>query len=346
MSRSRVASVLLIMLGLAVASPVAAQQAGGTPTPPPPGSVNSWALAPTGTDPNEPSSRPNLSYEIAPGAKVDDSVTLWNYGDTQLNFRVYATDAFNNPTGGFDLLAGDKSPSDVGSWVSLPQANVTAPPHTKTDMPFTLTVPADARPGDHAAGIIASSQVQGKNDDGRIVTLDRRTGSRLYLRVAGPLEPGLLVENVQTTYHATANPLNGAVDVSYTVRNVGNIRLGTHQGVEVRNPFGKRMKANKLDDLTEILPGNAVTITTHFAHVTAALRVTTDIKLTPFQVGDAGSTGAPAVTRAAHTWAVPWVLVALSIVAGLGWQVRRRLRDRRWANALPVTLQPDGQSFT
>src|SRR5262245_27067586 len=75
----------------AVASSVraAAQADDGTP------SIQSWALAPSGADPGEPSSRPNLSYETAPGAEIQDSVTLWNYGNTQLTFRIYATDAFN-----------------------------------------------------------------------------------------------------------------------------------------------------------------------------------------------------------------------------------------------------------
>ena len=41
---------------------------------------------------------------LAPGAAVQDSVTLWNYSDIPVDFDVYATDAFNTQAGGFDVL--------------------------------------------------------------------------------------------------------------------------------------------------------------------------------------------------------------------------------------------------
>ena len=56
---------------------------------PPPGSfVESWALAPTGLDPSQPSSRPNITASLAPGATQQDSVSLWNYSDVPLTFHV------------------------------------------------------------------------------------------------------------------------------------------------------------------------------------------------------------------------------------------------------------------
>ena len=77
---SRLIPVLLLAAGLltaVVAGPAAAQQ--GPNDPPAPNSgvhLESWALAPTGTDPSQPSSRPNLTYTVDPGSTVTDSVSL------------------------------------------------------------------------------------------------------------------------------------------------------------------------------------------------------------------------------------------------------------------------------
>lgn len=291
-------------------------------------SIQSWALAPTGSNPDEPGDRPNLSYEAQPGGTIEDSVTLWNYGNTQLTFRVYATDAFNNSSGGFDLLTGDKSPVDVGAWVTLPQPNVTVEPFTKVDLPFKLVVPPDAGPGDHAAAILASSVVPGVDSEGKVVTLDRRTGSRLYVRVAGALQPELSVEDVHTVYHAALNPLAGSVDVSYTVRNTGNVRLGGRQLVRLENLFGKKMKQAPGENIVELLPGNAVTFKAHFEHVTAALRVTAKPIVTPFPVGDAEGSAGDDVSRAGHGWAIPWSAILLIALAGAVWKGVGRYRSR------------------
>jgi hypothetical protein len=324
----------LMVLGVGVAQPAGAQDQppAGQPT------INSWAMTPTGTDPTEPSSRPYLSYELDPGATVQDSVTLWNYGNTQMTFRIYPTDAYNTVTGSFELLAGDKAPTDAGAWVTMPQPNVTVPAHAKIDLPITLTVPPDARPGDHAGAVLASSQVLGTGPDGKTVTVDRRTGTRIYLRVHGALNPSLSVENVHTVYHAAVNPFGGSLDVDYTVRNTGNLRLSGHQHIGVKNPLGKEMKQQTPPDVPELLPGNAITLHAHFSGVTAAFRLSTTITVTPFfaATGNAPAVAAgpplTAVSASAKTWAIPWSAFAALFIAWLLWRVyssRRRTRRRQ-----------------
>ena len=280
--------------------------------------VNSWALTPTGPNPDEPSSRPYLSYEIAPGATVQDSVTLWNYGNVQLTFRVYATDAFNNDAGDFDLLPGDRQAEDLGRWVQLPQEYVTVPAGSRVDLPFSLTVPVNAQPGDHSAAILASSQIDGVDSEGRVVGLDRRTGSRLYVRVDGAVEPQLTIDDVRTVYHPSVNPLDGSVDVTYSVSNPGNIRLSARQEIVLRSPFGTEMARIEPDDLPELLPGNRVARSVHFDGVTAAFRVTAEVRLTPLS-GDPDLEPEP-VSRGSTTWAVPWSGIGAAVLAVVIWR--------------------------
>lgn len=296
--------------------------AGDTPV------VQSWALAPTGTDPSEPSTRPSLSYTAAAGATVNDSVTLWNYGNVQLTFRVYATDAFNNADGAFDLLPGTETPKDLGAWVSVPVKFVTVPANSKVDLPLTLVVPPGAEPGDHAAAIVASNEAEGTGPDGKTVTVDRRTGTRIHLRVGGPLRPALAVTKAKSVYHGSLDPRKGELDVTYTVRNVGNVRLGAAPTISVKNIFGRTMKKATPDPIAELLPGNEVTLTRHFTDVAATVRVGAQIKLTPTSIGDGSPTKADASSRTASTWASPWLLLAIAVaiallVRGIRWWRQR-----------------------
>ncbi len=273
--------------------------------------VHSWALAPAGSeDTSAAGNRPFLSYEVAPGSEVQDAVTVFNYGNTQLTFRVYATDAVNNQEGGFDPLPGDKESTDVGTWVTLSQEYVTVAPRTQVTMPLTVKVPADARPGDHAGAILASSQAAGTGPDGKTVNVDRRTGSRIYLRVAGALAPELAVESITTTYAPAANPLGGAADVTYTVHNRGNVRMGGKHSVMVSGPLGLATKRSKAVDLPELLPGESLEFTEHFEDVPASVVALAEVRLEPKAV-NAGDEGTPTTTRRAMALAPPISIVLL-----------------------------------
>ncbi len=299
---------------------------------PPPGSnqhLQSWALSPTGTDPNDPSSRPTFSYELAPGASVSDSVSVWNFGDVTLTFRVYATDAFNNQTGQFTLFPGDTAPRDVGSWIKLQTNNIAVAPKQRVDIPMTITVPNDATPGDHAGAVIASSPTPTLNAQGQKITVDRRVGSRVYTRVAGPVNPELVVENLSTKYHGIFNPFSGSTDVEYTVRNPGNVRLGAHQTLVIKDPLGRTIATRRLEDLAELLPDNAVTITAKLTGIEAALRLTAEVQLDPFRPQGVSERLPESIAATGHAWAIPWTLLLVAALAFLLWRISKRWRDRQ-----------------
>jgi hypothetical protein len=319
-------TMLLVVLTATTAS--AAVRAQASPPQPSPTVTESWALTPAGTDPNQPGNRPAFSYNLAPGGTQDDALTVWNYGDDQLTFHIYATDAYNTTAGGFDLLTDKQKPKDVGSWITIEQNNLTLPPRSKATLKLKIAVPANATPGDHTAGIVAASTTPGVDAEGKHIILDRRVGSRVYLRVAGPTNPALSIENMSSDYHPTVNPLDGSLDVTYTVRNSGNVRLGAHQKIDVKDIFGT-VTTRTVKDLPELLPGNQVTITQHFDGIAATLRVGADVEVKPFipkSSGVAVEGKLQKATSSTKTWAIPWLLVALLLllVAIIVYMRRRR----------------------
>jgi len=286
--------------------------------------VNSWALSPFGSlDPRQPGDRPFFSYEAAAGAELKDSAILFNYSNVPLTFRVYPTDAFNNANGGFDLLRGDKAPKEVGAWITLPQETLTLPAKTQASFEFTVRIPQNANPGDHAGAILASSPTQGTGPDGKVLNLDRRTGSRVYIRVAGPLAPELAITEVKTTYRPSLNPFSGKNDVSYRVENQGNVRLAGKHRVSVSAPFGLFGQSTKYIDLPELLPGQGVTLQESFRGSPASFLNFATAKVDP---GDVEGKTLGVESRRAATMAIPWTIVAVVLIAYLVRYARRAYR--------------------
>lgn len=333
--RVLVATTASAVVFCALAAPVSGQDA------PPDGEViHSWALSPAGTseDPSQPNNRPNLSYEVDPGAVVEDAVTLYNYSNVPLNFRLYATDAFNDDTGAFSLLAGDEDPIDVGTWVSLAASTVTIPAESQATVPITVKVPTDATPGDHVGGLLASSQALGTDDDGNTVTIDRRTGTRIYIRVAGPVEQDLAIARVDTDYRPALDPLGGSATVRYVITNRGNVRLAGRHSVTISGPFGLARQQGPEQDLEELLPGESITIEQTFEDVPATAVEITKVRLEPSTV--AGQEGdLPTVTRRSAALALPITLILLAVAAWLTLRARHALLRHRQAEQ-PPEAQP------
>lgn len=301
------------------------------------GRIDSWALAPAGSsDPEAAGNRPDLSYEVDPGATIEDAVTVYNFGNVQLTFGVYATDARNTASGQFDSLPADEPPTDVGSWIDVGQANVTVPPGQQVTLPITIEVPADASPGDHVGTILASNAAAGVGPDGKTVVLDRRAGTRVYVRVAGPLEPELAIESVKTSYHPTLNPLDGSATVQYRIRNRGNVRLGGAHSLSISGPFGVARTRIAAQDLPELLPGEDAVLEAELDHIPATGLLVTEVRLEP--VGDGGDLAVD--TQRAFALAPPITVILLLLAIWLAVRSRRAYRRHRAEDRRPPPAEP------
>jgi hypothetical protein len=291
--------------------------------------TDGWAVEPSGA--NGTGSRDFFVYQLKPGQSLKDTVGVSNYSDKPLTFKIYARDAFSTPgDASFGLGAEGDTPSDVGSWITLPAdvAQYTVQPGTRADIPFIITVPPDATPGDHAGGIIAalvSSTEQSTNGAGLNVL--QRVGARVYTRVEGPLSPAMDITQLKVTYANSPLGLFGgrAATVTYELKNAGNVRLTPQVAVKLKDPLGRTVKAAPLKNIAELLPGASVVITEPFTGVPPVGRLTAEVSAHTY------GEGAASVTRAQTVWAMPWLLVGLGVVAIavlVFWLRRRRRRSR------------------
>jgi hypothetical protein len=351
----RHATVLLalVLTGLGLsAAPASADSA--TPTP---SSSPSTGAAATTPDPNRvtfgiqpaspnkdgaivPDQRPYLYYVGAPGATITDHVALVNYGVKPVVATVYSADARNDKTGGFTLLTGQEKSTDAGAWTSLSTKRLTLTIAGRTTnaqrqeaygyavVPVTIKIPATASPGDHVGALLVSVMSAGSAAQGPNVQLDQRVGTRMFIRVAGALEPRILIENVTATYNGTLNPVGqGSATVSFTVANRGNVKLGGRIKVDVSGLLGRSASID-LPDLQLLLPGNSVDLSATVPGVPPQLRNTATVTLTPLKLSADADPALPDVTASTSFWAIAWTLIGLLLLllllGGYTWYRRHR----------------------
>ncbi len=299
--------------------------------------VHRWTITPEGAnDPNAASTRGELSYVGERGSVITDGVTVFNLGNEVLTFHVYPTDAVNGDDGAFSLLPATEQSTDVGTWVTIEQEYVTLEPGMASTIPITIAIPDDAAPGDHVGGVVASSATAGATDDGTVIGLDRGVGTRLYVRVPGPLRPELAVEGLTVDHDASSNPLRGATDVSFQIHNRGNVRLsGTHQ-LTAAGPFGVARQVGEEVVFADILPGQSISVTTRADDMPTLGWLSAEVELTAN-----GSDGEAASDRASTTaLALPIALLLLVLLLGLTVATARRIRRHRLAEATSLQVAP------
>ncbi|UGY91789.1 WxL protein peptidoglycan domain-containing protein [Streptomyces gobiensis] len=256
-----------------------------------------WSAAPVaggGTS----ADRPYFYLEAGPGTVLEDTVAITNRGKRARTYELRGADAYNERGGGFAVREDGES-RGTGAWIALAKERVTVPARTRAEVPFTVTVPPDAVPGDHPGAVVISA---GK----------REAGVRVHLRVTGPALSALSVENVSVV----------GEQVRYSLVNRGNTALTPRLAIRADGVLGPLFQREARVLPVELLPGQRVTLREPWPDPPTLDRAT--VELTVTAQGGAKSTASAGYTA---PWAAPAVLgVGAALVVGGLWWVRRRMR--------------------
>ncbi|MFE2844483.1 WxL protein peptidoglycan domain-containing protein [Streptomyces scopuliridis] len=279
--------------------------------------------------------RSSYSYTVNPGGQVKDAMVVANRSKSPLELTVYAADGFTTGTGQLDLLTRGKKSVGIGAWAHAGRDSVVIKPGKSAEVPFTVSVPGNATPGDYVGGILTSLK---QADEAEGINVDRRLGIRVKLRVSGELKPKLAIEDLHVDYAGSFNPFaKGDATVTYTFHNTGNALLSARQTVSVSGPFGwLRAEAGDIAAPPELLPGESWKMKVPVHDVAPGVSLAATATLTPLLTDASGSTTSlKPVETTAHGWAVPWTLLLLIVVllaAVVGaFILTRRIRARRKA---------------
>lgn len=345
----------LAVAGLALAGlPLAAAPAaatGSTPSPAPgagkvitvPADTVTFAVATSNGRTND--GRTAFTFETKPGRVVRDSVIVYNLGKVKATLALYPIDGITASDGTFSLAQLTDRQKAFGRWARLSRNLVVLPGGASVVVPFSVTIPQDADPGDVTGGIVVSDVPKRPNVTSvqQQLAVATRIGIRTVVRVQGRLRASLAVDQVSSSFEPSiTTPGFGRLTVSWRVTNDGNVGVGAEQAVGVTMPFGIATASATPARLRSILPGDSVVQTATFENVFAGVRLTSQVTATPV-VLEGQVPGAAAGASSDTVWAISWSGVAIvALIVGLLVWLVLRLRSRRRGPAVPVAAPRHG----
>lgn len=337
---SRVKAVVVALALVALAAPAGASgtsvpsgASGSSGGPDQPETAQSWLISPA-TEEGVVDGRPFFTYTVDPGDTVTDYLRVKSLADVTQVLTLYPSQAGNAANGDLVLADREAAPEDLSAWTSLDVQALELPPDGEQLVRFDIQVPADAEPGDYTQGIVTSQTQQVEQDDGQLVNLDSRLAARVYVRVNGDLAPQVEFTGLTDTYErAWWNPF-GTAELSYSVRNTGNVRLRATDAVTAEGPFGIDLGGPASGpEILDLLPGSeVVSQPVEIPRVLALLQLTQTVELSPYAVNQ-GDLPIPPVEASSTVRAVYWPAVVLLALGLLVWVVRWRRRRRLLALA-------------
>jgi hypothetical protein len=291
-----------------------------------------WSFVPLSSS-RDALSQSSIHLLATPGQTVDDTAVLTNYSDQTLQFDVYGSDAYNTVRlGAFTLNPPNTRKVDVGAWIDLPVNNYDLAPKSTAEFHFSVNVPIDASPGDHAGGVVALNLAQpASSAPGTNLAIQRGEGIAIYIRVAGALHPGVAASDIGAS---TSTPPLGfgssGARVHYAVLNTGNEVLNGTARLEAVNLFGSVVKRFAPASIDALIPGQKmVVVEPHWSGLPFAGPVHLKVTMLTTSVNATGE---------AEFWVVPWLLVVIilliiALLVGFWWRRRRKRRRAAEPNA-------------
>lgn len=313
-----------------------------------------WSVVPASAD--GPDGRSWLELDLDPGENQQEYVAIRNLGTFDATFRITAKDGYFTDTGRFNMLESAQESMGAGTWIHVPD-QVAVPAGQTAVVPFTITVPENATPGDQAAGVAASIINTAASASGEQLQVESRMGFKLLMRVSGVLAPAVVVENLTADFDLSWNPFApGAATVSYSVRNTGNARLSL---AAVVTAGAGRTGPARVEAGNEMLPGEERQFTATVQGVwplflaQVGVEVSGAVPTASGSINNAGSIdarqGATAdmapVSASTAILAMPWpqlLVLAGGLLTAIG-MTRGRSRRRLVVEELIAQARRDGE---
>ncbi len=238
--------IALAGLGLALlaGSGIAHAQAGGDV---------SFGIRPTKASEDRPESFSYFSHELTPGAVLSDEALVMNSGDVPVTLTLYAAAGITAVNGGMAFAKRGEESTGASRWLSLSVTEIALEPGEEMVVPFTITVPSDASPGDHVAGLVVEAPPTEGSGDQFIVNVIQQAGVAVVIDVPGPRVAGLEITGaclkLQDDQGAT---------FEIDVRNTGNIFVKGEGSHLITDRNGEELASMPLK-MDTVLPGDATT---------------------------------------------------------------------------------------
>ena len=173
---------------------------------------------------------------VVPGAKATGTITVINDGDTDVQYKLYASDyrvSGENYEGNFTSQAAEARVSPV-TWFTLPAGTFTVKARQQVEQPYTISVPANATVGGHYGAVFVQTIPPPAKSGAQVARIDR-LASIFYLAVGGDLKTSGRIASFRVPLIQALSP----IDAALVMTNDGNVHFMTDITAQLSTPFGK-----------------------------------------------------------------------------------------------------------
>lgn len=205
-------------------------------------------------------------------------------------------------------------------WFSLENSEIVLKPKETAELVVLISIPSDALPGGHYAGIFFEP-IQPKGLSKTVSYTSTQVGSLFGITIAGDLKYDALIKD----FRPLTNVFEfGPVDFQATVENQSDTHIRPNSSIVIHDMIGRKLADIKLDELN-IFPFTSRTLSGTWETIWGFGRYTATLNL---------SYGPGLVaTRSLYFWIMPYrliatILIVLLVVLVIFILVRRHLKHR------------------
>jgi hypothetical protein len=191
----------------------------------------------------------SLDYSPKPGDIIRDKVAIHNNSNSPINFKL-SVDNMTVDEQGNVVPAEIPATSSAAGWISFNTSAVTAPAREWLDVPFTITVPADAAYGNYFALVFSPPSPQAGGGTASV------QGNILVPILINVKKEGALAQAAITEF-GVKNFVTQFLPVDFTVKlkNTGNIHVRPRGNIFIRGSGAKDLAVLEVNQgLGSILP--------------------------------------------------------------------------------------------
>lgn len=251
-----------------------------------------------------------IEEKLEPGSTYDFAMTIQNLGTQDALLypvarNIISIDDQQHPV--YSSTEGDFQ-YELASWITYTESQLSLLPGETSMLHFKVSIPADASPGSHMAGVFLSSKPASDVKGGSAIALD--VGSIIHFQIAGEI-----VQDTRIREFFSEKTVYGAPGASFTinVENLGNILSRPRGNIEITNMLGKKVALLPVnEDVFGIFPKKSRQFTAtwapedmHFGRFEAIVALSIE-----------GPQGNQTISRVLQFWVLP-MNVIMPILGGL-----------------------------
>lgn len=139
--------------------------------------------------------------EAEPGHTVEQSIGLRNDSEEPIELRLVPVDATTGPLGGVSYGLEQEDRQAVGTWIQLERDKLILAPGASKTIPFSVSIPASAAPGEHVGGISVyvpkEEEGQGPTETGAAVLVRSRRIVAVQVQLPGGNPAHMVIRGVE-----------------------------------------------------------------------------------------------------------------------------------------------------